>query len=693
MSGMTARASRIPLAALALWAALGPGAPLLAQKDWPPVTPEEMALTDGPPFKGAKAVLLYREEVVDHEAFEIRVFKRLKVLTAEGRDVANIEIPYSRGWLAVKDIEARVVPADGKPRPFFGEVLEKTVLRTRKTRIKVKALVVPDVEVGSIIDYRYKLVRDTRGDSGSDAAVAELGLGEGKPAEGGIPADLEMRSFLASQWGIQDDLFTRRARFVYKAHPRIAVLFGGRSCRIAWITRGLGGKEPAFDGERLTLEMENVPAFEEEEFMAPREATEMAVAIFFLAPSVSDQNEYWKLESKSWQKGAEAFIGDPRKVEDEAKRAVGEAAAPADRLRRLYERVQKVRNLSYERTLTRKQRKEQKIKDNRTAADVLARGYGVRSDITRAFVALARASGFDAWVARAATRDDKIFNLNVPSFYDQLDSEVAVVALDGLDKVFDPATPFCPFGIAHWSRTNTMAVRFSDEPPAFFTTPAYPPEAALTQREMALELDPEGNLRGTVKVIYTGHEALVRRLDRLHGDEEGTRQTLEQELAGVLPSGAAVSMTRLDGIETNADDVVAHFEITVPGLATPAGDRLLLPVSPLLGASAHPFRHARRKLPVIFPYPFRDFEDIVISIPEGLAVESLPGPRESRQESFTFSIVCAADGERRLHVQRDLLVKKSYFPTEQYAGLRAFFDLVRTADEEQIVLAVKKRPR
>ena len=47
---------------------------------------------------------------------------------------------------------------------------------------------------------------------------------------------------------------------------------------------------------------------------------------------------------------------------------------------------------------------------------------------------------------------------------------------------FDPATPFCPFGLVHWSRTNSAALRFSEEPPGLLLAPALParhgPDAA-----------------------------------------------------------------------------------------------------------------------------------------------------------------------------------------------------------------------
>ena len=121
MSDQPALALRIPTAWLALCAALV--LPLSAQKPWPPISPEEMAMNDCPQQPGIAAICLYYEKTTAHEYDEISIFKRLKIFTPAGREFANIEIPYFRGWYIVKDLEARVVPAQGQPRPFTARCL------------------------------------------------------------------------------------------------------------------------------------------------------------------------------------------------------------------------------------------------------------------------------------------------------------------------------------------------------------------------------------------------------------------------------------------------------------------------------------------------------------------------------------------------------------------------------------------
>jgi hypothetical protein len=669
------------------------GARPASAQSWPPLTPEEKAMTDCAQQPGAPAVILYREELTDVESRTTTVFRRLKILTPAGRNRSNIEIPFVTGYTKVTGIEARVVPPQGPDREFSGQIFEKTIVRFGKLRMAVKTFALPDVDVGSIIDYRYKL---EYGKSSSPAkALDEIMTGllgrEDRPEEGGVTEAKEWRAHAIGSWQVQEDLFTKRVKFSFTNNRSLINLILSGAWRVAWASVGIKEGTPRIGLGKAELEMSNIPAFQSEEFMIPEEMLRMSVDLFYLNSAITDGQAFWKLESTDWQKSVEKFIGKPGKLAATVRGIIGDATEPLEQLKRIYAKAQDVRNLSYEKDLTRAQRKEQKIRDNGKAADVLERGFGLRSDITRTFVALARAAGFTAEVVRVTARDNKLFRKDYLSFYDQLDSEAAVVHVGDRTMVFDPATPFCPFGLIHWSRTNSTALRFSDNPPAFFTTPMQPPEMALTQREIAVGLDLQGNLAGTVKTTYRGQEALVRRLEYLHDDDTTRTAALEKELTDVLPMGASATLAKIENFDNNDPALIADYAISVPGFAAAAGDKMLMPVSPLLGAARYPFRTTERKYPIYFPYPFREFDDIVITLPEGLTSEVRPASRKDQNEFSAYTLVCADEGQGKIHVQRDFVIKKSFFPVEQYKAVKALFDSARSSDEAQVIFtAVKK---
>jgi hypothetical protein len=667
--------------------------PAAAQTTWPPISGADAAMKDCPKQPGAPAVILYREESTDADHGVTTVFKRLKILTAAGRDRSAIEIPFVEGLYKITGIKARVVPPLGADRVFDGEIFEKTILQRRKFRLAAKAFALPNVDVGSIIDYRYTVVHSRSNMSAKrlSTLLVELGVKEGRVEEGGAKERKNPRAILVGRWPVQEDLFTMHLKLSYKnTMAEISALLGAGG-RLGWASVGMQSGKPFISSGNAYLELYNVPAFAAEDYMIPEEIARMSVDLFFLDHEITNGAEFWKLESRDWQKNVEGFIGRADGLTAMSREIIGDAIEPIDQLKRIYEKVQQFRNLSYENDLTDERKKEQKIKENRKVEDVLERGYGLRSDITRTFVKLATAAGFKAEVVRVTARDNKLFRREYLSFYDQLDSEMALVTVGNRIMAFDPATPFCPFGLIHWSRTSSTGLRFSESPPAFFTTPSSTPDLALTQREIALALDPLGVLAGTVKTTYRGQEALIRRLDRIHDDDAARREALEKELGDLLPMGATARLTKVENIDNNDPSLIVSYDVTIPGLAAIAGNKVLLPISPLAGGARYPFRHIERKLAVSLPFPFRQFDDIVITLPEGMTAEVRPQPRKNENDFSLFSIVCGEEAPNRLHIQRDFSIKKSFFPLDEYAGLKALYDTVRTIDEEQIVLAAVKK--
>ena len=85
-----------------------------------------------------------------------------------------------------------------------------------------------------------------------------------------------------------------------------------------------------------------------------------------------------------------------------------------------------------------------------------------------------------------------------------------------------------------------------------------------------------------------------------------------------------------------------------------------------------------------FPYPFREFDDIRIALPEADS-RALSPAHNSQSDFSSYSLATAVEGPQKLHIQRDLIIKKSYFAVDQYASIKAFYDAARAADGEQIV--------
>ena len=119
-------------------------------------------MTSIPEVPGAAAVYLYKEEIADDAIHMQSFYYRIKVLTEGGKSRGDIELPFYAGesGVTMDDISGRTIHADGTIVPFTGKPYEKLVEKGTDYKIKVKVFTLPAVEVGSIIEYRYKLHTD-----------------------------------------------------------------------------------------------------------------------------------------------------------------------------------------------------------------------------------------------------------------------------------------------------------------------------------------------------------------------------------------------------------------------------------------------------------------------------------------------------------------------------------------------------
>src|SRR5512142_837773 len=114
--------------------------PLVAKDDWLPITKEDLALKDNPAQPGAPAMILHREVFTDNvNDFETN-YTRIKIFTEEGKKYADVEMPYSRGILDIRDIKARTIQPDGSIVVFNGKPFEKLVVKSRWLKVQAKVI-------------------------------------------------------------------------------------------------------------------------------------------------------------------------------------------------------------------------------------------------------------------------------------------------------------------------------------------------------------------------------------------------------------------------------------------------------------------------------------------------------------------------------------------------------------------------
>jgi hypothetical protein len=633
---------------------------------WTAPTPEELSMTSMPEVPGAAAVYLFKEEIADDALHMQSFYVRLKVLTEGGKEFGNVELPYVSGetGASVDNIEGRTIHADGSIVPFTGKPYEKVVETMSGYKIKVKIFSLPAVEVGSIVEYRYRL-------------------------------HIDDHWFQHPEWEVQTQLYTRKAHYLWMPTERMLLSDDGKqvSTSVAWtpiLPPGVTVKQSELmvsrgnDGghSKIELEVHDIPPVPHEQYMPPMQS--LSYKVLFYYTSFRSAPEFWNSAGKDWSKARDRFIGSGSNV----KSAVNSLVAPGDteeqKLRKIYSALMTFENTDFSRERSTSEERAAGLKEIKSADDVVTRRRGDGDQLAETFVAMARAAGMKAYVMGVADRSRRLFLPNYLSV-GQLDDLIAIVRVDGKDTYFDPGQRYCSFAHLAWKHTLSGGLRQTDAKPELAATPGSPYQDERVKRIADLKLDDTGSATGTVTVEYTGDAALAWRQEALRGDETSLKTDLRSRLEHELPGGMEITVTKVENLTQHEMPLKVAYDVKGP-IGSPTGKRLLVPANLFETNSKPKFPEPKRELPVDMHYPSFIQDAVRLTLPSSLIVESAPeAAKESMNGAAAFDTKSQTTANS-ITLYRNLVVGKTMFADTAYPELRGFYGKLEAKDQETVVL-------
>jgi len=620
--------------------------------DFQPVSQEELKMTSEPKAPGAPAIILFREvDRDDSRSGTIHEdnYYRIKIFTEEGRKYADIEIPFVKGIDDVIHIRARTIKPDGSIVLFDGNVFDKSLVKARGLKVLAKTFTLPAVEPGCIIEYSYTL---------------------------------DLQHAYSSHWILSESIYTKDARFSLK--PFIGRYY---PVHLRWSWHNLPpGSQPKEDPQRvIRMDAKDIGAFQTEDYMPPPNELKSRVDFIYETETADrDPDLFWKRIGKKRNDLLESFIGKQKAMEQAVAQIVGPADSPETKLHKIYDRVQQVRNTSYEIRKTQQEEKRDKEKVNENVADIWKRGYGNGQQLTWLFLALARAAGLEAYGCWVADRRQYFFQPGLMESQD-LDANVVLVKLNGKDLYFDPGGAFTPYGLLTWSETGVRGLKLDKDGGTWITTTLPASSESQIKRAATLTLSDSGDLEGKLTVTYTGLAAMYYRLENRNADEVARKKFLEDTIKGQIAGASEAQLTNQPDWSHSEPPLVAEFEIKIPGWASNAGKRTMLPAGVFTAYEKKLFEQEHRVHPIYFEYPYEKSDDVSIALPSGWQVSSLPKPATADGHIVVYNMT-VDNSQGVLHVSRKLTFDVLLLEQKYYPALRNFFQTVRSGDEGQIVL-------
>ncbi len=210
----------------------------------------------------------------------------------------------------------------------------------------------------------------------------------------------------------------------------------------------------------------------------------------------------------------------------------------------------------------------------------------------------------------------------------------------------------------------------------------YPRENSKNTVTMMVKLSEDGNIEGGCRSMKTNHDAMLYRQKYNETNEDDFIEKLENKYNGLEISDFKVTNT-LD----LSKPVIESYKFVKESQADIIGDKIY--VSPLffLATLENPFKLETREFPVDFGYPSIEEQRIVVNLPEGYAVESIPESKAislpDNLGTFKYNLI-ASGGKIQLILKTDF--NSAIISPIYYDALKEYFNQLVEKESEQIVL-------
>lgn len=138
-------------------------------------------------------------------------------------------------------------------------------------------------------------------------------------------------------------------------------------------------------------------------------------------------------------------------------------------------------------------------------------------------------------------------------------------------------------------------------------------------------------------------------------------------------------------MKTGDPEVVLEYDVELPNAGSFAGSRTMIPLSIFHASDKNPFAPATRRAPVYFEYPWIEEEDVVLEVPAGYVVETMPNPTDINANVIVYT-TRYVNGATLVQFHRKMTVDSMFVPREEYDKLRTVYSRITSTDQEQIVL-------
>ncbi len=618
---------------------------------WGKVPAEDLNMTTYEADPDADAVVLGAYEMVyvdmrQNYAVSYEIHIRMKILTQEGVDRANITIPYGKKE-RITGLHAQTINQGENIKISKKDIFDEEVTENYNR----KRFTFPNVQVGSIIEYRYTLESPYAG--------------------------------VLDTWYFQEDIPVRWSECRFSVPIYIEYVMITNTDRPFDIKEDKKTSIGNDDARIYRFVMQNMKGLEEEKYITTM--TDYLNNIQFQAAKVTQPNgivnKYWKdwpdLIDRWWdgESGGKQIKnkGNHKKILQDVELATSHIADPKERATAIYNFIQ----INY----TWNGRFSDYIQEKKLNA-AYEKSAGNSAEINLSLLACLLDVGIEAHPVRISTRSHGIIQKVYP-IVAQFNHVVILARIDGKEYLLDAIDKDLTFGMLHPQSLNLQGLlleRTKQKLPTWIDLIPNKSSEIVNINLQIEEDEPLAELTG----VYTGYSAWSKRYQQRKQDEE---DYIEKRLGDLYDF-------EVESVEFNTEKPERFAEVIklkVEDAITSSADNIYINPFLMEQTEERIFTLEKRAYPVDIATPYMDKYILNLTVPEGYEVAELPENIKMTLPDGSGSYFYMIEYKNNiLQLRREETLKKPIYFPEEYEALKGLFDLIFEKEAEQIILTKSK---
>ena len=239
-----------------------------------------------------------------------------------------------------------------------------------------------------------------------------------------------------------------------------------------------------------------------------------------------------------------------------------------------------------------------------------------------------------------------------------------------------------PFGFSAGFTDDRVVLLVKPEGGEIVRTKRYEANESVQNTIASIIMDDAGGFTADVNVKTTGFQYSLH-----EGIENKTERDQHNYYKNYWDNINNITIQEID-IVNDKDTVILseHVKLSATNYASKSGDRLIFQPNMFNRVTTIPPRYIDRKLEFKIDRSFKDTDEFIIQLPQGLKVEAITDAKEIKSQFGTYSFKIETLENNKLKYTRTYMLLKGNYPKEDYKAFRDFRKQIVKNDKSKIVL-------